>query len=100
MEAFDPTPPQWTESAIHGFDFCCPKCGATTMEAQAAWINRRSPVYTENSRRKWQEFYHCHCNTSWWAWSSDRPPSKYARGEQDNDMSDLDGDLGDLDLDL
>ena len=79
MEAFNLTPPQWIESAIHAFDFCCPKCGASTMEAKAAWINRRSPVYTGNNRPKWQEFYHCHCNASWWAWSSDRPPSKYTR---------------------
>lgn len=43
------------------------------MEAQAVWINRRAPVYTEDHRRKWQEFYHCSCGTAWWAWSSDRP---------------------------
>ena len=85
MEAFSPTPPQWTESSIHVFEFSCPKCGASTIDAQAVWINRRSPVYGENSRRKWQEFYHCKCGCSWWAWSSDRPPSKYAPSDQDED---------------
>lgn len=100
MEAFDLTPPEWTKSAIHVFDFCCPKCGAVSMEAEAVWINRRSPVYTENNRRKWQEFYHCRCHNSWWAWSSDRPPSRYARSKKDNDMSDLDHYLGNIDLDL
>ncbi|MGK7920425.1 MAG: hypothetical protein AB4080_10525 [Trichodesmium sp.] len=99
MEAFSLNPPEWTNSAIHAFDFCCPKCGASTMEAQAVWINRRSPVYTENNRRKWQEFYHCQCNCSWWAWSSDRPPSKYARNEEEQDDESFnDLDLGDLGL--
>ena len=26
-------------------------------------------------RRKWQEFYQCECDTAWWGWSDDRPPS-------------------------
>ncbi|GGA30803.1 hypothetical protein [Okeania sp. KiyG1] len=91
MEAFSPTPPEWTESSIHVFQFSCPKCGAGTIDAQAVWINRRSPVYGENSRRKWQEFYHCKCGCSWWAWSSDRPPSKYAPSDRDEDeCNDLD----------
>ena len=58
MEAFDLTPPEWTKSAIHAFDFCCPKCGAVSMEAEAVWINRRSPVYTENNRRKSVSYTH------------------------------------------
>ena len=43
------------------------------MKAQFVWINRRSPVYTPDHRRKWQEFYKCECGAAWWAWSSDRP---------------------------
>ncbi|MGB3512478.1 MAG: hypothetical protein WBA93_25225 [Microcoleaceae cyanobacterium] len=97
MEAFSLTPPKWTELADHAFQFCCPKCGTSTMEAQAVWINRRSPVYAENRRRKWQEFYHCECGCSWWAWSSDRPPSKYARDRQDAADGDWD-DWNNLDL--
>jgi hypothetical protein len=42
------------------------------------WINRRSPVYTENHQRKWQEFYQCGCQSAWWAWSNDRPPSEFS----------------------
>lgn len=96
MEAFNMTPPEWTESAGHAFQFCCPKCGASSLEAQEVWINRRSPVYTENHRRKWQEFYLCECNYPWWAWSSDRPPSKYASSaidpfsEDDEEEEDVD----------
>ncbi|MFH7030348.1 MAG: hypothetical protein ACHBN1_34585 [Heteroscytonema crispum UTEX LB 1556] len=30
-----------------------------------------------NHRRKWQEFYQCHCGTVWWAWSSDRPTTDF-----------------------
>jgi hypothetical protein len=45
------------------------------MEAEKVWINRRSPVFTEEHRKKWQEFYLCTCGVSWWAWSSDRPPT-------------------------
>lgn len=76
MDAFSPVPPTWAESAIHATQFCCPRCGASSGQAQAAWINRRAPVYTPNHRRKWQEFYHCgQCGNPWWAWSSDRPPT-------------------------
>ena len=78
MEAFAPIPPSWTESAIHAHQFCCPNCGAASSQAKAVWINRRSPVYAENRRRKWQEFYRCECNSAWWAWSSDRPPSDFS----------------------
>lgn len=73
IDAFSPIPPQWTEAASHTTQFSCPRCGATSGKAQAVWINRRSPVYTENYKRKWQEFYHCECSAVWWAWSSDRP---------------------------
>jgi len=83
IDAFDPLSPQWTASAIHAMEFCCPKCQSTCMEAQKVWINRRSPVYTENSKRKWQEFYQCQCGSVWWAWSSDRPPSELAKRDRD-----------------
>lgn len=45
------------------------------MEAERVWVNRRSPVLTENYHRKWQEFYQCQCGCVWWAWSDERPPS-------------------------
>ncbi len=76
MDAFDLVPPEWTSKATHASEFCCPKCKSTPMQAQQVWINRRSPVYTEDHRRKWQEFYDCQCGFAWWAWSSDRPPSE------------------------
>jgi hypothetical protein len=75
MNAFDPTPPEWTQTAIHAHTFCCPTCQESCMKATSVWINRRSPVFTEDSRRKWQEFYQCCCGQSWWAWSNDRPSS-------------------------
>ncbi len=76
MEAFEPIPPEWTLKAIHARGFCCPSCRATAMESARAWINRRAPVYTEEHRRKWQEFYECTCGSVWWGWSSERPPSE------------------------
>lgn len=76
MEAFSSTPPDWTQSAVHVYDFCCPRCRAECTEADKVWINRRSPVFTEDHRRKWQEFYQCQCGQAWWAWNTDRPPSK------------------------
>ncbi|HEY9599143.1 MAG TPA: hypothetical protein V6D33_15865 [Cyanophyceae cyanobacterium] len=82
MDAFSPVPPQWTKSAIHAVEFYCPNCRASAHEAQQAWINRRSPVMTEDYRRKWQEFYQCQCGTVWWSWSSDRPPSELAQRDQ------------------
>ncbi|MBD2213481.1 hypothetical protein H6G27_26935 [Nostoc linckia FACHB-104] len=75
MEAFAPTPPEWTNKAIHAHQFCCPNCNSSSREALQVWLNRRSPVMTEDHRRKWQEFYNCHCGYAWWAWSSDRPPT-------------------------
>jgi hypothetical protein len=83
MEAFSPIPPSWTQAAVHATDFCCPQCRATTKVAQQVWVNRRSPVYTEEQRRKWQEFYQCQCSTVWWAWSNDRPPSELADQERE-----------------
>ncbi|MDY7021724.1 MAG: hypothetical protein SWJ54_10245 [Cyanobacteriota bacterium] len=75
MDAFQPTPPNWTTDAVHALEFCCPNCSASSREAQQVWVNRRSPVYGDDRRRKWQEFYRCQCGFVWWAWSSDRPPS-------------------------
>jgi hypothetical protein len=85
MKAFAPHPPEWAAAAVHATEFCCPKCGATCMDALGVWINRRSPVYTESNRLKWQEFYRCQCGCVWWAWSSDRPPSKLVRLDETSD---------------
>ncbi len=81
MDAFAPTPPDWTQEAIHARTFCCPQCAAPSQKATAVWLNRRSPVYTFDRQRKWQEFYHCECGAPWWAWSSDRPPTAAASEE-------------------
>ncbi|NJL82998.1 MAG: hypothetical protein HC890_08670 [Chloroflexaceae bacterium] len=78
MDAFSPIPPSWTDKALHAIGFCCPSCRAPAAKAQQVWINRRAPVLGEDHRRKWQEFYYCECQQSWWAWSSDRPPTKVA----------------------
>ncbi len=75
MDAFSFTPPDWVEDSVHAQGFCCPRCQSPCTVAHKAWINRRAPVYTEERRRKWQEFYRCECGCAWWAWSSDRPPS-------------------------
>jgi hypothetical protein len=83
MDAFQLIPPEWTGAAVHAVKFCCPVCQAACTEANAAWVNRRSPVYTDDHRRKWQEFYQCTCGAVWWAWSSDRPPSDLVRQEID-----------------
>ncbi|MGF1515998.1 MAG: hypothetical protein ACFB5Z_20195 [Elainellaceae cyanobacterium] len=76
MDAFAPTPPDWAQEAVHARQFCCPRCDAASQAAIAVWLNRRSPVYTFDRQRKWQEFYRCECGAAWWAWSSDRPPTK------------------------
>ena len=76
MNPFDPIPPEWVTKAIHARQFCCPTCQAASAAATQVWINRRSPVFDQAHRRKWQEFYECQCGCAWWAWSSDRPPSK------------------------
>jgi hypothetical protein len=78
MEAFSPTPPNWTELATHAQGFCCPNCSSGSTAATAAWINRRSPILLENRKRKWQEFYNCECGTAWWGWSDDRTPNEFA----------------------
>ena len=82
MDAFAPTPPKWTNQAVHAYKFCCPTCHANSREAEKVWVNRRSPVMAENYRRKWQEFYQCHCGCVWWAWSDDRPSSELSANEQ------------------
>lgn len=82
MDAFANNAPDWTEKAVHAKEFCCPTCHALTDKAQLVWINRRAPVFTENHRRKWQEFYRCECGTAWWAWSSDRPPTNLKKPDQ------------------
>lgn len=83
FEAFDLTPPKWTQQAIHAAEFGCPSCRSSNKQAQKVWVNRRSPVFTEDHRRKWQEFYLCECGSVWWAWSSDRPPSDLANQERE-----------------
>jgi hypothetical protein len=83
MDAFAPFPPEWTQTAIHSLNFHCPRCGATPDRAQLVWINRRAPVTTDDYIRKWQEFYYCECQTPWWAWSSDRPPSNLSKKEEE-----------------
>lgn len=90
MEPFTPIPPDWTTTAVHAVQFSCPTCGAASGAAEAVWINRRSPVYTYNHQRKWQEFYRCECGTAWWAWSSDRPPNSWSRPEETDPWSEAD----------
>lgn len=82
MDAFNPVPPEWTQTATHAFEFCCPNCLASASEAKLVWINRRAPVMTEEYSRKWQEFYYCQCDKVWWAWSSDRPPNDLTKRQQ------------------
>ena len=74
MDAFALVPPEWTQSAAHALDFCCPSCKTEPIEAQKVWLNRRAPVSVAN-KRKYQEFYQCECGAAWWGWSDDRPPS-------------------------
>lgn len=81
MDAFAPIPPQWTSTATHAYEFCCPRCRSSSREAQQVWLNRRSPVITDEYRRKWQEFYQCQCGCAWWAWSSDRPSAEFSVNE-------------------
>lgn len=83
MEAFSSKPPAWVEFAKHASGFCCPACRASSQAATQVWINRRSPVYTEDRRRQWQEFYHCDCGQAWWAWSTERPPSELAQQDRE-----------------
>ncbi|MEM6255283.1 MAG: hypothetical protein AAF821_20410 [Cyanobacteria bacterium P01_D01_bin.156] len=97
MEAFASTPPEWVDSATHALSFCCPACNQTASVATDVWINRRAPVYTQNHRRKWQEFYKCECGKAWWAWSSDRPPNPWQVESEESspDLDSLTG-LGDI----
>ena len=81
MEAFNPTPPEWTTKATHALEFCCPTCRRGPQVAQRVWINRYAPVLGEDYRRKWQEFYQCECSQVWWAWSTVRPPSQLGKRE-------------------
>jgi hypothetical protein len=89
MDAFALTPPEWTNQAVHAIEFCCPTCRQSSLQAQQVWLNRRSPVYTHDRRKKWQEFYKCQCGCPWWAWSSDRPPNEYANRPPLEDASDF-----------
>ena len=82
MEAFDPVPPAWTQAATHAQPFACPICNQACTIATAVWINRRAPVYYEDYRKKWQEFYHCQCGSAWWGWNSDRAPSELAQQDR------------------
>jgi hypothetical protein len=88
MEAFSAIPPEWRETALHATEFCCPQCRAQSKEANGVWIDRSSPVMKEG-RRQWQEFYLCHCGTSWWAWSTDRPPNEFSDRSQPSDGGDI-----------
>ena len=74
MDAFALVSPEWTKSAVHAVKFCCPTCKANPTKAKNVWLNRRAPVSIGN-QRKYQEFYLCECDTAWWGWSNDRPPS-------------------------
>ena len=86
MDAFSPYPPEWIQNATHAMSFCCPTCHNPPTKAQRAWLNRYAPVTDTLRRRRWQEFYDCECGTVWWAWSTDRPPSKHRQEErEDND---------------
>jgi len=84
MDAFARIPPEWTNKATHAYDFCCPNCRSSSLKAAKVWLNRRSPVITEDRSRKWQEFYYCHCDFVWWAWSSDRPPTDISHQQDYN----------------
>nr|WP_016924897.1 hypothetical protein [Prochlorothrix hollandica] len=85
MDPFSPSAPEWTATAAHAHEFCCPQCRSGPLEAHQVWINRRSPVYTEDYRKKWQEFYRCSCQQAWWAWSSDRPPTELESSKTEAD---------------
>ena len=82
MEAFSPNSPDWTKTAIHALEFCCPNCRSSPIKAKKVWINRYAPVVSDDYRRKWQEFYQCECDKVWWAWNSDRPPSELVKGDR------------------
>lgn len=86
MDAFALVPPEWTKSAVHAVNFCCPGCKTNPAKAKNVWLNRRAPVTVGDglyadvfSRRKYQEFYLCECGTPWWGWSDDRQPSELGK---------------------
>ena len=83
MDAFARIPPEWTNQAIHAYEFYCPSCHSSSLSAVQVWLNRRSPVITEDYGKKWQEFYQCHCGCVWWAWSSDRPTTNLSTQQDD-----------------
>ncbi|MGD1849300.1 MAG: hypothetical protein ACFCBU_01390 [Cyanophyceae cyanobacterium] len=89
MDACSSIPPPWTEKAVHAIGFRCPTCQEAPAKAQQVWLNRRSPVFTDNYKRKWQEFYNCGCGCAWWGWSNERPPNEFA--DRDN-LEELGGD--------
>ena len=74
MAIFNPTPPDWTKTAVHAIPFCCPRCEASAASATKVWINRYSPVMSTDYKRKYQEFYECECGQVWWGWNTDRKP--------------------------
>lgn len=90
MDAFEPVPPTWTQTAVHAYSFTCPTCHKSSKESDRVWINRRSPVFTEDYRKKWQEFYHCQCGQVWWAWSNERPPGELGNREDETRRSRFD----------
>ena len=99
MDPFSTHIPEWTEPAVHALQFSCPQCQSSPLEAQRVCINRHAPVYSEDYRRKWQEFYQCACGVAWWAWSCDRPPSELASRKLETDAQDLEPSMEEL-LDL
>lgn len=90
LEPFSPEPPAWIQASVHAVPFQCPRCRADARQAVSVWINRRSPVFFENRRRAWQEFYHCECGCAWWGWSCDRPVPDWLKQRQEK----LEADLG------
>ena len=84
MEAFSPIPPDWTKDATHAVPFGCPACGEDSKAAKRVWLNRQSPVFIEGRKRKWQEFYLCECETAWWGWSSDGPPTDFGQSSDES----------------
>jgi hypothetical protein len=84
MDAFSAKQPEWADRAVHAMTLNCPQCRTPSGEAESVWLNRRSPVYDQDRKSKWQEFYKCGCGAAWWAWSSDRPPNEYSDREPVN----------------
>jgi hypothetical protein len=87
MDMFASKQPEWADTSVHAMSLHCPQCRTPSIEAEAVWLNRRSPVYDNDRQRKWQEFYKCGCGCNWWAWSSDRPPNEYVDREPVNPVN-------------